>query len=257
MNKKMIRCALLGAVAFLAAACFNKEDMKNEFASHLLVGFEPEYDYMWDDFLATFFNHGEDTVGFAPSVSIGPIYHYSKLDEDKVFQGGIALALGKDADASASRAPSRFAVFDANVGNLKSRAYAVFHDTTAALMPEHAIRIAIPNKESYCAPETMFVHNVQATVQAAQHGVGLAGGPFQAGDFLLLTITSSLQDKVVGTKEVKLIDGTSFLKEWTKVDLSELGKIDALDFHLTSSRADFPLYFCMDDMAYHYDEIYL
>ena len=45
-------------------------------------------------------------------------------------------------------------------------------------------------------------------------------------------------------------------KEWTKVDLSEMGSMDALDLYLTSSRADFPLYCCLDDMGYHYIEIY-
>ena len=42
MKRKMMRCALLGAVAFLAAACFVKGDYKNEYDSHLLVRFEPD-----------------------------------------------------------------------------------------------------------------------------------------------------------------------------------------------------------------------
>lgn len=256
MNRKLLRCALLGIAAFLAMACFDKGDYKTEYDTHLVVTFEPDYDYMWEDFLDTFFNHGEDTVAFAPSISIGPIYHYAKVDDGEEFLGGIALALGKDADASATRAPSRFAVFDADGGNRKSRGYAVFHDTTTALMPEHVIRIAIASEESTCTPETMFVHNAQAAVQAALHGVGLAGGPFQADDFLLLTVTGSLKNKATGTKEVKLIDGTNYIKEWTKVDLSELGMIDALDLHLSCSRSDFPMYCCLDDMGYHYIEIY-
>ena len=86
--------------------------------------------------------------------------------------------------------------------------------------------------------------------------MGLADGPFQDGDYLTLTVTASLKNKVGETKEIKLIDGTSYLKEWTKVDLSELGSMDALDLYLTSSRADFPLYCCLDDMGYHYHEIY-
>ena len=123
-------------------------------------------------------------------------------------------------------------------------------------MPEHIIRIQIPNEFSSCAPENIYVHNVQAAVQAAVHGVGLADGPFQAGDHLTLTVTASLKNKVGETKEIKLIDGTSYLKEWTKVDLSEMGSLDALDLYLTSSRADFPLYCCLDDMCYHYHELY-
>ena len=178
------------------------------------------------------------------------------MDEEEGFFGGIALARGRDADASAGRAPSRFAVFDEHVGNKNSKAYAVFHDTTAALMPEHAVGIVIPNEFSSCSAEFLYVHNVQAAVQAAVHGVGLADGPFQSGDFLILTVTGILDKKETGSKEVKLIDGTSYLKEWTKVDLDSLGSIDGLDLHLTSSRPDFPLYCCLDDMGYYYHELY-
>ena len=256
MNRKMIRCALLGAAALLAAACFNKGDFRNEYNTHMIVSFEPDYDQEWDEFVRQFFNDGKDTVVFSPSISIGPVYHFAKLDAVDDFEGGICLARGKDADASADRKPSRFAVFDAKGGDQGSHAYAVFHDTTAAQMPEHTIQILIPNRTSSCAAEFMFVHNVQAAVQAAVHGTGLAGGPFQAGDFLQLTATGMLDKKVTGTKEVKLIDGTNYLKEWTKVDLGDLGKIDALELHLTSSRDDFPLYCCLDDMGYYYQEVY-
>ena len=256
MDRKMIRCALLGAAALLAAACFNKGDYKNEYNTHLLIAFEPDYEYEWEEFVNTFFDGGKDTVACSPSIRIGPVYHFSKLDEAEVFLGGICLARGKDADASAGRKPSRFAVFDAKVGDQGSRAYAVFHDTTAAQMPEHTIQILIPNETSSCAAEFAYVHNVQAAVQAAVHGTGLAEGPFQAGDYLKLTITGTLDKKVTGTKEVALIDGTSYLKEWTKVELTDLGKIDALELHLSSSRADFPLYCCLDDLGYYYQEIY-
>ena len=256
MDRKMIRCALLGAAALLAAACFGKQDFRNEYDTHLLVQFEPDYEYEWDDFLDKLFNGGMDTIACSPSIFIGPVYHFSKLDDAGNFLGGICLARGKDADASVGRKPSRFAVYDANVGNQKSRAYAVFHDTTATLMPEHTIQIVVPNATSSCTPEYMYVHNVQAAVQAAVHGVGLAEGPFQANDYLKLTVTAMLDKKVAGTKEVSLIDGTSYLKEWTKVDLADIGRIDGLDLHLSSNRADFPLYCCLDDMGYHYVEIY-
>jgi hypothetical protein len=103
---------------------------------------------------------------------------------------------------------------------------------------EHVLRSQVPEHER------------------ADFGTGLAEGPFQAGDYLKLTFTGMLNKKATGTKEVALIDGTSYLKEWTTVDLSDLGKIDELGLHLSSSRADFPLYCCLDDMGYHYIEIY-
>ena len=123
-------------------------------------------------------------------------------------------------------------------------------------MPEHFIQVYIPNTDSSCSADQLYVHNVQAVVQAAKYGVGLAGGPFQEDDYLLLTITGMMDTKVTGTKEVKLVDGTKALEEWTKVDITSLSKVNTIEFKLTSSRSDFPLYCCLDDLMVHYVEIY-
>ena len=96
MDRKMIRCALLGAAALLAAACFNKGDYKNEYNTHLLIAFEPDYEYEWEEFVNTFFDGGQDTVACSPSIRIGPVYHFSKLDEAEVFLGGICLGVRRE-----------------------------------------------------------------------------------------------------------------------------------------------------------------
>ena len=256
MKKKMIRCALVGAMAVMAAACFSQEDYTTKYESNILVEFEPENYYEWADFEAQVFGGDSDTVAFHPAFSFGPVYHYAKLDDADGFQGGLVLCQGKDTDASASRKPSRFAVYDQDGGNNKSYVYAVFHDTTATLMPEHVIQIGIPNEEFSCTFTSMYVHNVQAAVQAALTGAGLADGPFQAGDFLTLTVTGYKGTKTAGTVDIKLIDGTQVVNEWKKLETTTIGSIDALDLHLTASRSDFPLYCCVDDMLYHYYEIY-
>lgn len=256
MKKMMARCALVGAAAFLAAGCLMKQDFNTQYDSQLLVRFEPDQVSQWEDFRNTFFNGGQDTVSFHENFSVGPVYHFAKLEGDTEFLGGLALACGKDADASVGRTPSRYAVFDAKGGHLESHAYAVFHDTTAALMPDHLIQIAIPNADSFCEPRVMYVQNVQAVYQAVKYGVGLAGGAFGEEDYLTLTVTGFLGTTQTGEKAVKLVDGTNAVREWTEVDLSDLGHVDALDFHLTSSRADLPLYCCVDNVAYHYFELY-
>ena len=256
-TKMMIRCAFVGAVALLAASCFGNEDYRNEYDSHMLIQFEPEQEYQWGDFADQFFNGGKDTVAFYPSISMGPVYFFAKLDNDEeTFLGGAAICCGKDADASEGRAPSYFAAYDKYGGNLKSHAYLVFHDAPSSQMPEHFIQVYIPNTTSSCTAEQLYVHNVQAVVQAAKYGVGLADGPFQNDDYLLLTITGMLDTKVTGTVDVKLVDGTKALEDWTKVDISSLDKVNILEFKLTSSRSDFPLYCCLDDLMLHYVEIY-
>ena len=252
----MKRCFLLGATALLAAACFSNEDFMSKNTTQILVRFEPDLDYQWDQFVTEFFNNGEDTVSIHENFSIGPVIHYAELDDEGGLLGGIILARGHDNDASAERSPSRFAVYDKNYGRKSSKAYAVFHDTTAVLMPEHCIQIYIPNVDSSCKPAGLYVHNVQAAVQAAKYGVGLAGGPFQADDYLILTVSCYKGTTETGKKDVKLIEGTKVVDEWTEVDLEGVGYADAVELHLSSSRADFPLYCCLDDMGYIYEEIY-
>ena len=256
MKKMMVKCALLGVAALMAAACFTDQDYSSQYDYQVVIQFEPDADYQWEDFLKTFFNDGKDTVSIHENFSNGPIYHFATVSETDGFQGGLVMAIGKDADASADRKPSRFAVFDEKGGYKESKAYAVFHDTTAFLMPEHLITISIPNVDSFCEIEGMYVQNVQAVYQAAKYGVGLADGPFTKDDYLILTVTGFKGSAQTGQKEVKLVDGTDAIKEWKEMDLSSLGKVDALDFHLSSSRPDLPLYCCVDAMAYHYKEVY-
>ena len=256
MKTKMISRVLAGAMALLAVSCLSSEDYTTQYESNILVGFEPDNYYEWDEFVLNVFGNETDTVAFHESVCISAMYHFATLGGENGFQGGLLLCRGKDADASAGRKPSRFAVYDKDGGNLKSRCYAVFHDTTSALMPEHCIRIAIPNDESSCSSTSMYVHNVQAAVLAARTGEGLSGGPFEAGDYLTLTVTGYKGSASTGSVEMRLIDGVQVVDEWKKLDTSSLGSIDAIDFHLASSRSDFPLYCCLDDMLYHYYEIY-
>ena len=256
MNKLMTRCTLVCAAALLAAACFNEQDYNSEYDYQVVIQFEPDEDYQWDDFVKKFFNDGKDTVAFHENFSNGPIYHFAEIGESDGFRGGLVMARGKDADASADRKPSRFAVFDEKGGYKGSKAYAVFHDTTAALMPEHLVKISIPNIDSFCEIKGMFVQNVQAVYQAAKYGVGLAGGPFTEEDYLVLTVTGYKGTAQTGQKDIKLVNGTNAIREWTELDLTGLGKVDAVDFHLASSRADLPLYCCVDNMVYHYKEIY-
>ena len=256
MYDLMKRCALLGAAALVAAACLGDKDYGSERTTALVVRFEPEQEYLWSEFFHDFFNDGRDTVSINENFSVGPAYHYAVEGTAAGTFGGMILSRGHDADASADRAPSRLAVWDKEYGHEGSKVYSVFHDTTSALMPDHAIRVYIPNTESSCMPGGMFVHNVQAAVQAAKYGVGLEGGPFQEADHLTLTVTGLLGTAVTKEVEVKLIDGTKIVNEWKEVSLDALDKIDAIDLHLTSSRADFPLYCCLDDMWYTYYEVY-
>lgn len=251
----MKKASLLGLVALAASACLNTNGMRNQYEINIMVRYEPEYYYDQESFLNEFFNGGADTVAVNEYLTYGPVTHYSKLDGDGELVGGFAMCTGHDTGAAPDRKPSRFAVYDKG-GADESLAYVVFHDTTSALMPEHALRFAVPNEESSSTMHYVYVQNVQAAVQAAIYGNDLEDGPFGAGDYLALSITGIKGTNTTGNVSVKLIDGTTPLDKWTEVDLSSLGSIDALDLRLEASRPDFPLYCCLDNLYFHYIEIY-
>ena len=254
-RKMMMRFAPLGFVALLAAACFPLDDGTSKNELYLRVRNESESVYDYADFLKTMFNGGKDTVSVFPTVNYGPIYHYSKSSDDESASGGFAFCIGLDTLLAADRTPSFYAVCDKG-GNEGSLCYVVYHDTIPALMPDHAIEVYIPNDLSYCQPVSVFVQNTHAVTEAVLFGVGLADGPFRAGDFLSVTFKSFKKDAPVGEKTVRLVDGTKLLEKWTEVDLMDLGSMDTMDIILTSSRPDMPLYVCLDDFYYHYLEAY-
>ena len=61
-HKLMRRGALLGAAVLMATACFKDKDYASEYTTQLLIRYEPDYDYQWDQFAHDFFNDGKDTV---------------------------------------------------------------------------------------------------------------------------------------------------------------------------------------------------
>ena len=256
MNRKMIiRGALIASVALLLASCMSTDGPSSQYQVYVSVPGEVSTLSEWTEILSAYFNEGKDSATVREYLTVGPVTLCSQLKSDGSLAGGFALCYGVDTLDTPDRAPARFAVFDKG-GNEKSLLYTVFHDTLETLMPEHPVVIGLPTDESSCLPVCVFVQNVQAVVQAVRHGTGLAGGPFGPDDYLTLTVTGSLNGVSAGEKSVRLVDGTKVLGEWTEIDLSKLGSVDALDFHLSSSRGDLPLYCCLDDLIFNYSAIY-
>ena len=255
MKKMILRGACIGAAALSAVACFDLGQVGSKNETDVLIHYEPDYYYQEEDFLRQFFKNGADSVYVGEYFTTGPVAHYATPGEDGELVGGFALCIGVDTLAAPDRRPARLAVFDKG-GFAETLGYAVFHDTLSTLMPEHDIAFYIPNENSACTLTRIAVQNVQAVVQAVQYGNGLAGGPFTAEDYLTLTFTGKKKGATTGTKSVKLVDGTKPVGAWTEVDISSLGSVDELELHLESSRPDCPLYCCIDNLYFHYLEVY-
>jgi len=101
----------------------------------------------------------------------------------------------------------------------------------------------------------MYVCNNVYALSSMKDGDVIAGEPFGANDWLLLTIGGSLQGEEVNTTvEFYLAQGTNFVTNWTYVDLSKLGKVDELHFSMSGSRTgdyglNTPSYFCIDNLG--------
>ena len=112
-------------------------------------------------------------------------------------------------------------------------------------------------KEAAVVPG-FYVCNTPWVVEAILNGDGMSddgGAPFGDDDYFTLTIHGSLNGKAVNSEvTVDLAKGKTYIQEWTYVDLSSLGKVDAITFSLASSKKNSfgmttPAYFAFDDLG--------
>ena len=112
-------------------------------------------------------------------------------------------------------------------------------------------------KEAAVVPG-FYVNNTPWVVSAILNGDGMSddgGKPFGKDDWFKLTINGYLNGKMVNSQvSFYLANGTSYITDWTYVGLSELGKVDALTFTLTSTKKNAqgmttPAYFAFDDLG--------
>ena len=137
-------------------------------------------------------------------------------------------------------------------GHNDSENYAVFYEDSFAPMT-----VSVLNNAEGDVISGFYITNAAVTVNAILNGDGMTPGAFTTGDFLKLIITADEDD--AKTVEYYLADYTSeneadhyYVNDWQWVDLSSLGTVEELSFHMESSRTNAwgyttPLYFCMDD----------
>lgn len=101
----------------------------------------------------------------------------------------------------------------------------------------------------------MYVCNNVYAYNSITKGDAIAGDPFGDDDWFMLSIGGMLDGKMVDTQvDFYLAKGKNVVTEWTYVDLSQLGKVDAIFFTMTGSRTgtwglNTPTYFCIDNLG--------
>ena len=182
-----------------------------------------------------------DTIGFFESGSF-------KLQETVTYSGGsvagAVISSHTDTDFSGYQ--------DANKsiagGAYEGQNYAVFY-VNAWGDPDK-----ITLNEAAVVPGMYVCNNVYA-YSSMTEGDAIAGEPFGETDYFMLTIYGYLNGQAVNARVfVMLAEGTDIMDEWTYVDLSDLGEIDALSFTMSGSRSgdyglNTPSYFCIDNLG--------
>ena len=102
--------------------------------------------------------------------------------------------------------------------------------------------------------QSVMVNNSTCTYLALKNGDAFSDA-FEAGDWFKLTFTgyNALGNKT-GVKEFYLADfrnGKTYIcSDWTKVELSSLGKVNKIEISLSSTDVGTPTYVCLDDLVY-------
>ena len=100
-----------------------------------------------------------------------------------------------------------------------------------------------------------YVCNNVYAYNSITKGDAIAGDPFGDDDWFMLSIGGMLDGKMVNTQvDFYLAKGKNVVTDWTYVDLSQLGKVDAIFFTLSGSKTgdwglNTPTYFCIDNLG--------
>lgn len=164
---------------------------------------------------------------------------HNKVATDGTFKGGFLLSYlkapgfgEKDKDYVINRDRVAGKPFDID------NTYVVFHSGDE--MPEHDITFLIDPKYGVCELDHCYINNTEEVYEAAKS--------FETGDKLVLTVTGYRNGTMTGSVNLNLATPDTTIYNWTKLDLTKLGTIDAVDFDLYTSRGGIPASFCMDEL---------
>jgi hypothetical protein len=174
-------------------------------------------------------------------------FFHKVSDIDKSFQGGWKLSyqrpvgLSRDVEKPADYLPSNYRSMGPHTGN-SNKTYAVFcQNMDPAGMPKRDVEF-LSSQYGTCFPIQCWVNNSEAVYEAVKKS-------FQPGDRLVLKAIGYLGGVKTDEVSIQMAAADTVMYNWSKLDLSKLGSVDAIDFELTSTKGGIPMYFCMDELS--------
>ena len=142
-----------------------------------------------------------------------------------------------------------------NSGNNGSNNFAIVYDAGAWASNPAALSMTDGVARTI---ESVYVNNTSYTLNVLRNGNDYAARMADDG-FFKVTATGYVGGEVAGTSEYYLAKNLSFVCEWAKWDLSELGAVDKVVFSLSGSPEQYgdwgintPTYLAIDDVAVRY-----
>lgn len=245
----MKRLFFIISTVFLVSSCF--DDIDGNRTTYALTA---DFQYKDMEFKAdsTFYNtltprgFGYDVLNF-----------YHQLDADYIwFDGGFMLSCAEMPQSGVTEGlmkEYRLYLTPENNKDQKGNIYTVFYQNpNSSLMPEHDVEFVYKENGS-CVMLGCYVTN---TVEVAE----FAKENFKIGDRMTIKATGYLGGAKTGEADFTLVDFSaqkdSIVSKWTLFDLSKLGKVEHVDFEVSSSNPDTPPYFCMDSMGASIELVY-
>ena len=203
---------------------------------------------------------GDDSIyvenGFAGGNRSVALYFNSARDsENGPMTGGFGMTMKRDSSMTIAEGNLYPQYTRFETSKMNNNVSAVFYDNPDdSKMPEHDI-VFTEAEYGTCTPQFCYISNTQQTVVRVKD----QNSGFVEGDYIKLTATGFLNGKQTGQVEYYLADyrpaanggeaPDSLLTSWKPLSLTKLGNVDNIDFDLESNKADFPLYFCLDNMV--------
>ena len=199
---------------------------------------------------------GADSVYYSTKTPEGfafdALNFYHKFDSDQVwFDGGFILSKYQMPESQKTAGLNNIYRLYLNEKVNKNQAgniYTVFfQNEDNALMPAHDVKFN-RSEVAGCSCEMLgcFVTN---TVQVADS----IKANFKVGDKMTIKATGYLYGEKTGEAEFTLAEYTaqkdSIVSSWTLFDFKKLGKVEYVDFEVTSTNPAVPANFCMDSMG--------
>ena len=199
MNKKVILAALFCCTVFGFTACDDDDDDDKT----VTISFED-------------FNLDKDTVLLGQSATSHGITFENYYNESQSYNSGFTVSNMTDMETAGYL--NQYSVY-----NKQSTTFAIYN-------PSYYGNCYIKSaKESATfEPVSVEVCLTTYTYLSAKNGDGYSTPLAEDGWFAATFTGYDANDKVTGSVEVKLIDGTSWMDSWTKISLEELGDVNKI-----------------------------